>query len=202
MQMDSTIFLDKYCQRIDWRKMLNRWAAAPDFLAFVGQFIFERKPKVIVECSSGLSTLVIASCLKEREAETLFISLEHKYDYYKKINVLLREYELSKYTSVYYAPLTEFRIGNQCWNWYDWEHFGSSPIELVVIDGPPGHTAPMARYPVLPLLWGKLSDDAILLLDDGKRQDERFIVQRWEQEFDVTSELLPHERGTFVLRLS
>jgi hypothetical protein len=41
---------------------LRGWAASPDFLLVIAQHALKHKPKVIVECSSGSSTLVLARC--------------------------------------------------------------------------------------------------------------------------------------------
>jgi hypothetical protein len=60
---------------------------------------------------------------------------------------------------------------------------------LVLVDGPPGTTGPLARYPALPLLLDALQADAgqgpplqvDLLLDDLERRDERRIADLWQE---------------------
>jgi len=39
-------------------------AASPDFLKVVADYVLAAKPNLVVECSSGLSTVVIARCLQ------------------------------------------------------------------------------------------------------------------------------------------
>jgi hypothetical protein len=34
----------------------------------------------------------------------------------------------------------------------------------------------MARYPALPLLFDKMSDEAVIILDDTFREDEKNII--------------------------
>ena len=43
---------------------MRGWAGSPDFLLVIANEVLARKPKLIVECSSGVSTIVIARCLE------------------------------------------------------------------------------------------------------------------------------------------
>jgi hypothetical protein len=52
------------------------WAASPDFLRNLCISVAEEKPKTIVECSSGISTLIAAACLKRQGSGHVY-SLEH-----------------------------------------------------------------------------------------------------------------------------
>jgi hypothetical protein len=55
-------------------------------------------------------------------------------------------------------------------------------ICLVLCDGPPAKTKG-GRYGLLPILRPRLSPDALILVDDYKRSDEKGIVDRWLNEF-------------------
>ena len=191
-------FLTAYCHDIDWLGMQNGWAATPQYLAFVGDYIVRNKPRSILECGSGLSTLIVASLIR-RGGQSVFVSLEHDYVCYKKTKRLLTMHGLTEYANVCFAPLKAFDIDHETWKWYDYECFITNPIDLLVVDGPPQRIQPMARYPVLPLLRQQFSDDAVLILDDGNRPDEKRCVERWELEFGVKSQLLPHKRGTLLV---
>lgn len=191
-------FLTAHCSDIDWLGMQNCWTATPQYLAFVGDYIVRHKPNTILECGSGLSTLIIASLLR-KVGKSIFVSLEHDYACYKKTKRLLTLHGLAGYANVCFAPLKEFYIDHQTWKWYDYECFIAAPIDLLVVDGPPQRIQPMARYPVLPLLQTQLSDHAVLILDDGHRPSEKRCVERWESRLGVKSVLFPHERGTFLV---
>src|SRR5690606_12769085 len=53
---------------------------------------------------------------------------------------------------------------------------------LVLVDGPPGNTGEMARYPALPMISQALPDANVhYLMDDYVREDEKRIVQRWSK---------------------
>jgi hypothetical protein len=52
------------------------------------------------------------------------------------------------------------------------------------------------------MLHKKLSKDAMVLLDDGARADERRIVEQWMEEFKMShSEYLPLEKGAYLIQL-
>ncbi|MFV9616186.1 MAG: class I SAM-dependent methyltransferase, partial [Gammaproteobacteria bacterium] len=40
----------------------EHWSAAPDFLEIISAYCLEKKPQLIVECSSGTSSLVLSQC--------------------------------------------------------------------------------------------------------------------------------------------
>jgi hypothetical protein len=59
----------------------------------------------------------------------------------------------------------------------------------------------LARYPALPMFFERLSESAIVLVDDASRPDEQEMIKRWLKEYPVFShEFLPHEKGTVILR--
>src|SRR5436190_20198401 len=54
-------------------------------------------------------------------------------------------------------------------------------IDVLVVDGPPSTTA-WARWPALCALSSRLAPDATVLLDDGRRMNERRTARRWASE--------------------
>lgn len=178
-------------------------AATPSFLAFVANIIAKNKPETIVELGSGLSTVVVAACLKANGQGRL-ISFDHKEYYAAKTDEHLRRNHLEDWAKVCIAPLCEHSIQGESRMWYDYQSHLSDVqrIDLLIVDGPPGKTCRLARYPALPLLWDRLGEGAKIVLDDAKRSDERMIVDRWKTEFGVEAELIRHRRGTCLLRVT
>jgi predicted O-methyltransferase YrrM len=177
------------------------WAASPDFLKKLTEVILTQNPQLVVEAGSGVSTLVIAYCLK-RLGGGKVISLEHDERYAKATNELIKFHGLTPFASVAYCPLTKVNIGNENFPWYS---IGTvrfdRPIDILVIDGPPSTNQEFPRYPALPLLFLHLATDAIVLLDDGSRAGETRTNERWIAEFpSITSEFLALEKGAFLLR--
>lgn len=48
--------------------------------------------------------------------------------------------------------------------------------------GPPGSLGETARYPALHVLEYQLAPNAVVILDDADRPDEKGIIQRWVTE--------------------
>jgi predicted O-methyltransferase YrrM len=158
------------------------WAASADLLREVLEFVVARRPKVVVETGSGTSTIVIAACL-ERLREGHLWSLEHLRGYARETRDQLVAAGLQDRATVVDAPLVETALDAGTWRWYDLSGLSSiDPIELLFVDGPPGDTGPLARYPALPMLLDRLAPGAAIIVDDAARPDEREMVARWSAE--------------------
>lgn len=156
---------------------------------------------VIVECGSGTSTVLVARCLKHAGSGRI-ISLEHKERFAEANRHVLREGGLEEVATVIHAPLRPWPINGQTLPWYDFDlevHL-QRKIDFLIVDGPPGETAPMARYPAVPLLKEWLRPGGVILLHDAHRDDERKIAEKWGQELDVTPKLHPVGKGAWIIR--
>ncbi len=181
---------------------MGGWAISPDFAKILVDLVFEIKPKVILEASSGVSTLISSYCLKQL-GEGKVISLEEDKNYAEISKNALLEHGLNDIATILYAPLTEVEIEGKKWRWYDTTQIqGIKPIDMLIIDGPSQHQREaMIRYPALPLLFDSLSDNAIIVLDDADRKDEEQIVKRWLEQFQgLELEKIATEKGTAILR--
>lgn len=111
-------------------------------------------------------------------------SMEHDPVYASKTRKLLEDQGLLAWATVVDAPLTTRpQTGFAPWYATDGLMIPDGSIDLLVIDGPPQNSAPLARYPALPVLNTKLSADCTIFLDDADRADEQAIVSRWIMEF-------------------
>lgn len=182
---------------------MRGWAASPDFLRVLTQLVGERRPSVVVECSSGVSTLVVASCLKRLGGGRVF-SLEHDPVYAEKTRALLRLHGLDAVAEVVDAPLVDLELPGWSGKWYDHSRLPeSAAIDLLVVDGPPWFSAERARYPALPALRRRLAPDARIVLDDADRAAEKAIVAQWLDETPGMSRLdvAQCEKGCVLLGL-
>jgi hypothetical protein len=179
------------------------WTMAPDLLRYLVEFIRQQRPERIVEIGSGLSSCWIALALKAFDVPGHLISLEHLPDYHQQTCAQLDVYGVRHLAEVRLAPLIETTVEEQVWQWYSssaWQDLDR--CDLLIVDGPPGRTAPLARYPAVPLLESALSSAATVVLDDYNRPDEREIVARWRTRHPTWSLHEPrHVKGTAVLRL-
>ncbi len=69
-------------------------------------------------------------------------------------------------------------------------------FDYVLIDGPPGTKA---RSSALPAIVPLLADSAVVLVDDGHRDQDN--IQRWVQQCGVHAELVPSHRGLYKITL-
>ncbi len=157
------------------------YAAAPDFLLHLYKRILNEKPKVIVEASSGVSTLVAAYAAKTI-GNCQVVSLEHDESYSEVSRATLVEHGLTDVARIVHTPIVSHAISGQNWLWYDFK-LAQLPqsIDLLVIDGPPRRIQKFARFPALPLLYDHLSDGAHLYLDDSSRKDEQGVIKKWRE---------------------
>lgn len=147
------------------------WTADPSFLRAVAEYS-AREQGPILECGSGLSTLVAASF-----AEGPVWALEHLEDWADTVSTTALARGLD--VRVLVTPLVDF-------GHYEWYRIPSTLPErfsLVICDGPPS-TTKGGRYGLIPTLKERLKG-ATILLDDGHRQSERQAVRSWVDEFGV-----------------
>jgi len=158
------------------------WAASPDFLVHVFDTIAENKPKVVVEASSGSSTVVIARAL-ELNGRGHVYSLESNPIWAEETRRQLAKNDLGRWGTVLDAPLLKQKAESEEVIWYDATKIPKeiARIDLLVIDGPPIDTAPLARYPALPLMQPLLGPGSRIILDDAGRTPEQVAVKRWKE---------------------
>ena len=176
------------------------WAASPDILVELVRLIAERPPSVAVELGSGVSTLVIAAAMR-RYGGGEFYAIEHDDEYAAGTQATLDAQGLANFTKVVIAPLGPVDIDGRTWRWYQIPD-DSIPqqIDLLFVDGPPGPTGYLARYPALPILGSSLSPGGVVLADDTNRDDEREIVSRWlAEDVDWRGSELKTEKGAWIL---
>lgn len=175
------------------------WSAAPDFLKPIVEYALAAKPTTIVECGSGLTTLMLARCCAMNGRGEMF-SLENGAEFAAKTRGEIERYGLRGHATVIDAPLTEYLIAGQAYRWYAMADLPDRRIDMLVIDGPPGFIQRRSRYPALPLLFDRLADDCVVFMDDAARPDEREIVALWQAEFPgIKHEYVAAERGCSIV---
>jgi len=176
------------------------WAISPDFASLILSKMKEIKPVNILECGSGISTLLIAYYLKKTNKGHLF-SLEHDKEYADSTAELLVRHGLEKYVTLVSAQLVEYTINKKDWKWYDLYQLNQDiKFDLVMIDGPPFQVQPKSRYPALPLLDNYINQGAIILIDDCSRTQDNEVVNDWLKEFDnYDSKWFNTEKGAYIL---
>ena len=170
---------------VDWAYYgwASGWAASPDLLR---RIIHEasRAQGNILECGSGLSTLLLA--FQQQNRPGFHVALEHDPEYAKRIEKWLRRLGLASDQ----LALTEIRSYDSDYDWYEIDGYVRQyTYSLVVCDGPPGGTKG-GRYGLLPQMMPYLNRPCLILLDDAARASERGVLDRWESEFCASVSLI------------
>jgi Methyltransferase domain len=157
-----------------WRDLVEgwddkRWGAGAEYLdAVAAAAVAEQGP--ILECGSGLTTLVLAAVAEQTGSPVL--SLEHDAHCFDVLQARLRPLRLG--ADVMLTPLRDYGE----FDWYDVEPSRLPTFSFVVCDGPPKRTRG-GRFGLLPVLGDRLAPGCVILLDDAARPEEREVLSRW-----------------------
>jgi len=165
----------------------EKWSADELYLAEVIRSA-ERTTGPILECGSGLTTLLLSAVAARRGLEVH--ALEHNATWHARVRDAVAELGGTT-TTVHLAPLRSF--GD--YDWYD------APLEripgdftLVVCDGPPGSTRG-GRSGMLPQMRKKLAPRCTVLLDDVSRPAERELAMEWSRSSGRAAQLKTSKHG-------
>jgi hypothetical protein len=166
----------------------NSWSAQHEYLDAALKHVRETDGPIL-ECGSGLSTLLMAAVAQQRGSH--IYSLEHEPKWAARVQRYLNKYRFTSVTLAV-APLRSY--GD--FDWYSLPSLQTIPgrISLVVCDGPPGATTRGGRYGLVPVMLEKLRPDCTILLDDGARQEELTIAARWAQMLHGRREVVGTEK--------
>jgi predicted O-methyltransferase YrrM len=180
---------------------MRGWAASPDVLGTLVDEFLARRPELVVECGSGVSTLWLALAARDAEIPTRIVSLDHEPDFLESTRATLDHHGVADVVDLRLAPLVPTTIPGHSTRWYDVSALdGLSDIGLVFVDGPPELTGPQARFPALPLLHPLLAERTAILLDDASRNDEAAIVAQWLEDYpEFTARPVSAEKGAVLL---
>ena len=177
------------------------WSAAPDFLGLIANHVLAAKPANIVECSSGLTTLVLARCCEMNGIGQVF-SLENGTEYADNTRTEIVRYGLEARATIIDAPLRAQTLNGTEFLWYELGDLPERRIDMLVIDGPPGFIQRHSRYPALPRLFDRFAEDGVVFMDDAARPDEREIVAMWLASHPAMQHVyVDTERGCSILRM-
>jgi hypothetical protein len=145
------------------------YAAEPEYLNAVCRLALVTKGPIL-ECGSGLTTLVLAALAGRRGIEIW--SLEQDPRWQRRIMAAVRR------IGGVHVALAALRSYGE-FDWYTLPHGIPDGFRLVICDGPPGVTRG-GRYGLLPVMRSALAHHASVLLDDAQRPGEREVVTRWQ----------------------
>ena len=197
--------MDAYASLIEQLDLLQGipftpdWSAGADFLQIIVDACLSERPSLILECSSGLTSLMLARCCRMNGSGRL-VSLEDGEPYANNTRDYIDRYGLGDVATIAHAPLQKIRVEGGDYLWYSTDQIPDEPIQMLVIDGPSGFIQKNSRYPALTLLYPRLADGCRIYLDDAARPDERGIVKRWLALYPGLEErYVETERGCSIL---
>jgi predicted O-methyltransferase YrrM len=181
-----------------WRDMVYGWgndgySAQHEYLAAVLRHARAGAGPVL-ECGSGLSTLVLGLALRHR-ARAVW-SLEHDPVWAERTSARLRSYGVET-VDLYAAELRSY--GSYTWYQPPLDRMPSD-FALVVCDGPPGGTAG-GRYGLLPIMRSRLAAGCVILLDDVERLAEQKTIETWVKEFGIDFRVEGKEKPFATIRV-
>ncbi len=159
----------------------GRWAMDARSIGHLLDIVRARAPRLVVELGGGTSTIWLG--YEQRERQGRVVSVDHDPTFAGLTGESVSRHGLDDVVDVRLAELTERPDGA---SWYDTAVLEDlEGIDLLLVDGPPGHTGQKNRSFALPYFISRLSPDAVVLLDDANRPDEQEIVDEWCREFDL-----------------
>jgi hypothetical protein len=172
----------------------EEWSALDEYLAACIQYALVTSGPIL-ECGSGLSTLVVGAIAKQRGIE--YWVLEHSPEWAAKLQRDLDRYQIES-ARICVAPLRSYGE----FDWYD------APLEslpdrftLVICDGPP-YWNKGGRFGLGQILRPRLTAGCVILLDDGAREEERAIADQWAADLGASSETLGTTKPYLKLTIS
>jgi hypothetical protein len=161
---------------------MAEWAASADFNVLVIQELLNTRPRTVVECGSGTSTLLLALAVRQYDLPTKVVALEHLEQFRAATQRSLEEHGVADLAEVRLAPLVPVSglIPGHETPWYGEEHWSDlRDIGLLVVDGPPSTTGERPRHPAVPLLGAQLAAHAVIVVDDLDRAEDREVAESW-----------------------
>ena len=168
------------------------WAASPDLLLTIADLVRTRKPRLVVELGSGVSTLIVAKAGARK-----VISIDNSAEFAEKTREMLKAHKV-RGVEVRVAPLKAHSSGV---DWYDTAKLKDlKKIDMLIIDGPPGSKNINARKPALYEFLKQLSPKAVVVIDDANRTGEREMAEAFSKAMPHHAlTILNHEKGTAVI---
>jgi len=235
-QVESFIGVQSFLEKGEMGMQFHGWPISSDIALYLLGQIKEHNYDLIIEFGSGTSTLLFAKAMafeenifaEDRDASTeelalseaasRVVSFEHNKKYFEKTQQLLRQRGLLSFVNLIHAPLVDITSDGESFLYYDCEtelnNIASKFMKqqsakiLVLVDGPPGDTGPLARFPAVSKLLNTLGQHQLdIVLDDSNRDEEKKIISKWKDTLEARfvsfdEEEIPCEKGAYILRLN
>lgn len=180
------------------RRLIEGWGNASwstdDEYLIASMSELRRTEGPILECGSGLSTIVLGIVARQMGREVW--TLEHDAQWGERVGKALAERGVAS-VHLCVAPLKNY--GD--FSWYD-PPLDAMPRQfgLVICDGPPGK-GHGGRSGFLPVMRNRIAARCTILLDDTIRDEERSIALRWSDELGAPAQFCGKRKSFAAIRV-
>lgn len=169
-------YLTSLLRPVAWIPAAGGWAASYESIAtMVDEVVNWSRPKVILEAGSGVSTIWLGLAARLAPSGTRVVSLESDAEYAARTRATLHRHGLLPTCDVIDAPI----VGDEGDAWYDTSDVAVQDVGLLLVDGPPGTTRRNARNPAYWKFRPQLTPQALIVIDDIDRADEKAMALDW-----------------------
>lgn len=174
-------------------KEIGTWTLDRYTIEYLWQRLSELRPAVLAECGCGISSLLIATYLAEKQPQGFCISFEQDIREKERMDKELKQAGLERYVEIIHTPLD--RRG---YYMFDEKKIAGTlrtrKLDCILVDGPGGPA--QCRESTLPALKSFASTVCHWFLDDALRDGEMQILRNWEQVPGMTvSGIIPVGKG-------
>lgn len=189
---------------VSLRVRFDEYTCEEVLLQILAKEVARVRPKLIVECGSGMSTLVMAKALQACGLkDSRIIALEHEEVYLKRTKGWLKQEKVEEYATVTYLPIQPdgwyAELGECSMAGFDHSDHDCGPmvIDILFVDGPP---RPYSREPALQRFRPYLRSGAMVIVPDLKQDQTMF--ERWRTAYpELKASMWETDRGAGCLEV-
>lgn len=223
-QLEAFVNLQGYLTKGVVVPEMHGWPISPDFALLLVGMLEATDYDLIIEFGSGSSTALMATVLARNSARhhtkqrVEQVAFEHLEKYHFETARQLAAGGLGDAVDLVLSPLIPFTSQDGMpYSYYECNPALSAIAErmpalaelqvLVLVDGPPGTTGPLARYPALAHVMEHFRGSQIdILLDDYGRPDEKEVANRWMADIktanlQATFKAMSLEKGACLISI-
>jgi predicted O-methyltransferase YrrM len=186
-QTDGTKIRNPQLRQLLADQQLGAMALGARTINWLEREIQKRRPALVIEFGSGISTVCLARFLRDvhgKGPSLRMLSIDQDEQYAAQTRALLEKAGLSDSVRVLACPLTMQTIEGHTANCYTMPDADTladivGQAEMVLIDGPAAENG--ARFGTLPLARTYLAPGAEFVLDDALRDGELDTLRRWSE---------------------
>lgn len=164
---------------LGWLREAGAWALDVGLLDHLADTLGRYPQPRVLEFGSGRGSKMLARLVANRGGRLLCV--EHDPAWAARTQGEFDAHGLGEHAQVALRPLVDTEFMGQPGRFYDMGFLQpEDAFDIVIVDGPPARTCPLARLPALPAVAAHLPQTGFhVYLDDHERDEEQEIVRLW-----------------------